>query len=482
MNICLDLVCDEAQLLSAAGKYFASNGHTVSAMTMGKRWPDARLTNFQCISLTDTFSHSNYRIGEELARIEKTYGEYIPASFIAADRFLCTRSRDYSTKVLVHTFHVLENAFLANQVDIVLSTGVAYLYNLVALSICKKHGIPHVSFYHTRQDKAAFTFSTNKGGNWDEVADNYVQLGNDEKPTEEELKYAVSRIASFREQFNKPAYMNTARQSHSIQAVFIKEFFQRLRRWYVDKWGQEADDYITMHPLWYAIRDVKKLLRIKFFNVLSKDLFDSVIHNDKFFLYPLHLQPEASTLVLSPHYTNQLEVIRSIAKELPADHLLYVKEHPSAYGRHSLAFYKAIKSIYNVRLISAQENTKGLLKNTAGIIVLSGTMGWEGFLLQKPVFVMGSVFYDVFDGIKSAKGFTDLGSGMRNIDDFVVASEDQISNALIAIYRAQYDGLFDVHKMDTAKTVLGEKNIQQFIDGADSIIQYLTHKNGKAIQ
>lgn len=485
MNICLDLICDEALLLSAAGKRFANQGHSITAITMGRRWSGARLDSFQCVSLTDQFSDTNYKINEELMRIEKVYGYYIPSSFIAADRFLSELPRDYAIKVLVHTFRILELLLLSNQIDIMLSTGVAYLYNLVALAICDKHSIPHVSFYHTRQERAAFTFSTSKGANWDEVTANYLQLNGGDKPSESEICFACSRIESFREQFDRPAYMNTARQSHSFKLIFFTEFMQRLRCWYVDGWGKEANDYVTKHPLWYAVRDSKKIVQVKAFNLVVNYIFDKPIYTEKFFLFPLHLQPEASTLVLSPHYTNQLEVIRSIAREMPVDQLLYVKEHPSAYGRHNASFYKAIKSISNVRLIGPREDTKNLLRLTSGVIVLSGTMGWEGFLLAKPVFVLGNVFYDSFSGVNTPRDYSELGFLIRHIETCEVASESSIINALIAIYRAQHIGLFDVHKMDTADTVLSDDNIQKFVDGVESIVYKLTEigsKNPQAIR
>ena len=54
---------------------------------------------------------------------------------------------------------------------------------------------------------------------------------------------------------------------------------------------------------------------------------------EKFIYFPLSLDMERSTLIDAPYYTNQIEVVRSIAKSIPIDHTLFVKEHPGQFLR-----------------------------------------------------------------------------------------------------------------------------------------------------
>ena len=53
---------------------------------------------------------------------------------------------------------------------------------------------------------------------------------------------------------------------------------------------------------------------------------------------PLHFQPEMTTLVLAPFCVDQIAVIENVAKTLPIDHRLYVKEHKASLGRRPFGY------------------------------------------------------------------------------------------------------------------------------------------------
>ena len=86
---------------------------------------------------------------------------------------------------------------------------------------------------------------------------------------------------------------------------------------------------------------------------MENNLNRKIFQNEKFIYYPLHIEQERSLLIAAPYYTNQIEIIRSIAKSLPIDYKLYVKEHPSQANRNwrDISDYKEIINIPNVRLI-----------------------------------------------------------------------------------------------------------------------------------
>ena len=53
-----------------------------------------------------------------------------------------------------------------------------------------------------------------------------------------------------------------------------------------------------------------------------------------FFIYfPMSTDLERHLLIYSPYYTNQIEVIRNVAKSIPINYKLYVKENPSNITR-----------------------------------------------------------------------------------------------------------------------------------------------------
>ena len=46
-----------------------------------------------------------------------------------------------------------------------------------------------------------------------------------------------------------------------------------------------------------------------------------------------------------------------------------------------------------------------LIINSSGVITLTGSVGYEAWLLGKPVMVFGNVFYDSFNGVFICKNF-----------------------------------------------------------------------------
>ncbi len=464
MKIGFDFVCDEAPIFSKVGEHFQKEGHQVFGLTMGQRWSKWWKGKYTTHKI-DAVYNGQIDIGSEFERIQKQYGRYAPASYLIADRHLNTKPREYQRFVFVNTFRLVEDAFKIEKPDYYFSTGVAFLYNLITLAVCQKNNIPHISLYSTRGHIPKFTVSLGNGGSWDLVDEEYKLLQITKEYETSEYEKTQTYLRLFREKAQKPFYMTVATQSHSLKLIFIKEFIQRLRYWIIDGWGKEKGDYITRPPWWYVKRDVVKLLRARILAIQSDRIFDKSNVNDKYFLFPLHLQPEASTLILSEWYVDQLETIKNISKALPLDTILYVKEHISAFGRHTSKFYNAIKAIHNVRLIAPNEYTPDLIRNSLGVIVLSSTVGWEAALFNRPVFVLGQVFYRTLNGVEAINNFDELREKLLVYRDeekrlFPGNNEENILMFLIAINRQSFDGLFDVAKMDLKEVVTAADNIK----------------------
>src|SRR3970282_2453752 len=95
---------------------------------------------------------------------------------------------------------------------------------------------------------------------------------------------------------------------------------------------------------------IKKKLYKKFVNKnFTKNIIDS-----KFVFFALHFEPERSMLVGAPFYPDQLEIIRKIAKSVPIEYKVYVKEHSAMIvaGWRSKLFYKKLFTIPKIRQIS----------------------------------------------------------------------------------------------------------------------------------
>ena len=70
--------------------------------------------------------------------------------------------------------------------------------------------------------------------------------------------------------------------------------------------------------------------------------------------YPLHFEPEATTLVHGSYFEDQLTVVKNLARSLPAGWELVVKEHFYMRGQRRLGFYRSLLSIPNLRLLRSR--------------------------------------------------------------------------------------------------------------------------------
>ena len=139
-------------------------------------------------------------------------------------------------------------------------------------------------------------------------------------------------------------------------------------------------------------------LKITFIKMFFLKKFKNKELPKKYFYYPLHVEPESSTMVISPFLNNQLYIIEMISRSLPPKHKLVVKEHIPMLGKRKNSFYKKINKFYNVTLINPFLNPYDIIKNSNGTIVISGSSALESIMLNKPVIMFGST---PFDSIKS---------------------------------------------------------------------------------
>jgi hypothetical protein len=140
------------------------------------------------------------------------------------------------------------------------------------------------------------------------------------------------------------------------------------------------------------------------------------IKDEKFLYFPLQSEPEASILVNTPFYSNQLTLIEIIAKAIPINSILYVKEHPLQKIKlwRSIGDYKKIIEIPNVKLLHPSMNAQEILKNSQGVISISGATGFEALFYQKPVILFGDDHYDKLSMVTKIQTINDLPKKVKN--------------------------------------------------------------------
>lgn len=213
--------------------------------------------------------------------------------------------------------------------------------------------------------------------------------------TSDERREAESYVASFRARPQRPTGMGTRAKRPSFERDDARRFKNEVALYMADRANPVATS-----PLRAISQRFRRIARVQVADVVG--IFDKPKAGEPYVLYPIHYQPEASTLVQAPMYLDQVQLLEDIAKSLPIGYRLYVKEHVSNRGRRPLEFYQAIRKIAAVRLLGPDEDTWSLIQNAGAIAVITGTMGWEGLLFGKPVITFGDVFYNALPHVHLA--------------------------------------------------------------------------------
>lgn len=174
-------------------------------------------------------------------------------------------------------------------------------------------------------------------------------------------------------------------------------------------------DYDEEIPFGYFIDGVKRKIRTL---IGFNHLYDKVNFEENFAFFPLHYEPEIALLLLAPFWTNQINLIRQIAKSLPLCFKLYVKEHPLMVGYRTHAYYRELKKIPNVKLLNPSLKSFDIIKHSRLVLTITGTVGLEALLCKKPVITFGDVFYNKLSMVKRC----------RNIEELPFIVKDQLEN------------------------------------------------------
>lgn len=253
---------------------------------------------------------------------------------------------------------------------------------------------------------------------------------------------AEQLLAKMKKGALRPAYMSAvlSQQSRggfakSVHAV--KQYAQRSAQ--VIKRAISDDPFLPGAVETEASRVLQEVNRIRAKRTLK---FESSVIGEKYFYFPLHVQPELSVELFAPDYNNQPSLIRQLAQCVPADVVVYVKDHPAFVGRRSMAFYDEIASIPNVRLLEPLEDSISLVANSLGVATITGTAGLEALLMGRPVIAWGDVFYSV---VESSVFGPRLPHELRQLTDELSRGFEPNWGDVRAFCQAMIDVSFDIN-------------------------------------
>ncbi len=284
---------------------------------------------------------------------------------------------------------------------------VACASEWVAYSVAQSLGIAFLIPYVTPLAKRVF-LTHSPEGQWEPAAEFYQQLKRRGLTAEEECA-AEQFLRQFRANKSKPPFLMTSLRSPFH--VDLEQLKKRLKRipfriqtWIEDGYFEVGSYHGTppWKPVWIDITKGFRHLDAEF------RYFGHKIPQCRKVYFPLHVQPEYTTDVRAPFYTNQPAVVENIAKSTPAGYRVMVKEHPGMKGLRAPGYYRSLRDLYNVDLLSPSVEGHELVLSSDVIVTITGTTAWESILYEKPVIALGPLCYDYCDLVYRCRNITDL--------------------------------------------------------------------------
>ncbi len=239
------------------------------------------------------------------------------------------------------------------------------------------------------------------------VPDELVRLT--EGPTAELRAQAEALLQEFEQRILRaPAYVS----AHTLGRVLRKLGFHAkgamdtLRRQY----GSESDQFNTNTIGFMARQYLRKRVNLLRF---PKAWFLTEPPQEPYLFFGLHMQPESSIDVYAPFFANQLDTIEKMARAIPPTHKLLVKIHISDADNYSRAQLRRLRDLPGVQLVLPTAWSRPFVERSAGLIVISGTMGLEGALLGKPVIALGRMAYASFPTVARVGDLNDMPDVVR---------------------------------------------------------------------
>jgi hypothetical protein len=331
---------------------------------------------------------------------ELELSEEVPnlSMMIHADRIIRQFPHKKVITIVASVCRFWERLFRETRPDLIVAE-VSCASEWIAWSLARRWNIQYLIPYpSTLPDR--FTFIRGPSRGWESVEDLYLAVKN-RGFTAEEACVAEQLLSRFQAgSLTSPIHAPVARLPLTLDGISVRRLRNRIQRiplrlrTYLTDGDFEVGSYNGRPPWEGLMKDALRMVR----HVAGESmLFDRKIRPGKYVYFPLHVQPEFTIDVRAPFCTNQVALIEAIAKSLPVSHRLVVKDHPAMRGSRSLEYYREIKKLYNVQLMSPNSDSHEIIRNAEAVITIVGTTAWEGLLYEKPVVALGPLCYGFFD-------------------------------------------------------------------------------------
>jgi hypothetical protein len=305
-------------------------------------------------------------------------------------------SEDWKTKILYDTILWSSALFSEVKPDVIISIERSTLANNLIFEMAREKKIQFLTIMPTRLGKR-WILVDDFGYGMDEsnvrsILSNYSDEINKSKASKEikrllqDNQAAYISIASqISKQFNtkKSKPLRTLIRELRLLAgrVYGRLFIQRKERLTQSKRLNENFFKLSIYEFKYLMYNSLRGFGLKFWG-------KSKPPKSKYFYWALHYRPEGSVSVLGDG-RDEIEELLKVAREIPSDHCLVVKEHPGMFGTRKVDFYHKLRKHSRVILVDPFCSTKELITGASGVIGISGTVLLEAAMMDKPSYAIG---------------------------------------------------------------------------------------------
>jgi hypothetical protein len=357
------------------------------------------------------------------------------------------------------------------------------LYDYVLFQLCKKKGIPTITFRQTSVPGVFFP-TTGYNQEHDTIVSAYKKQHiintTPEAPLSQAIEEQVQTVSGHQYKKAMPYYMQKQREREEkrqqrgavvhflIQLIppylrtpyriykifrfshyplyfattiqFYLRFVNVPPSYLIKFKGRKVED-TNISPWeyhWSRMRAsrYKKSLKLRYEQLAQQ----AVDLNQPYVYVPLHFQPERTTSPEAEVFANQFLMIDILSYTLPKGWKIYVKEHPSqfilelGYLGRTPDFYDRLLQYPHVQLVPLSATPFELIDKSQAIATGTGTVGWEAILRGKPVMCFGHPWYKGCEGVfytpsveSAAQFFTMLQQGYQvrreGVEEFIQAME-----------------------------------------------------------
>jgi len=428
-------------------KDFCGYVFTRRAEQFVKAQKDIQYTNL----ILDEDLHNQYRKEkldiEYLKNIEAEYGMPNLWQCIAIDRTLMMDipPKEYSVsptppytheemlKILQVKFRTIVDFLNKEKPDFIVGVNVGSLGTMTLDRVAKRMGIKNYTIETGKIDNRV-TFS--EDCKWLSGVEKIIKNIKENNYKSPFRKEAENHLEKFRKNPAPPSFAAEEKNKSFLEKMAIIPFklFRALkftiRSTYKYLKNPYKSDTTVENPARALVNKFKRKIR-GLRNL--KPLYDDPIWQEDFAYFPLHFEPEATTLLYSPFYTNQINLLTQIAKSLPVHFKLYVKEHPSMLEYRPTAYYRELKKIPNLKLLNPKTSSLDLIEKSKIVTTIAGTAGFEASLLKKPVITFGDIFYNILSFVKRCREIENLPNIIKQQLEHFQYNNEEIINLLSAI-------------------------------------------------